>query len=180
MTIVGLTAGSRAENLSDCLEAGMDAVTTKPVTIARLRAAIAEALARSVPPPQAMPPPAQSSRLRELADELGEDLVAEIVRTFAEDTQLNLASMRDAAARGDGDTLYRAAHSLAGAARNVGADALAARASALEHGVGSLGRDQMVAEIKAMQIDLDAALRDLGVDHRPLLVTAGERAPSTP
>ncbi len=162
ITIVGLTAGSRAENLSDCLEAGMDAATTKPVTIARLRAAIAEARARSTPPPP-VPPVAPSSRLRELADELGEELVAEIVRTFAEDTRLQLTAMHEAASRGDGDALYRMAHSLAGAARNVGADALAVRASALEQGVGSLGRDQMVAEINAMQIDLDAALLDLGV-----------------
>jgi signal transduction histidine kinase/CheY-like chemotaxis protein len=44
IAIVGLTAGSSMENLTACLDAGMDAVTTKPVTLARLRAAIAEGL----------------------------------------------------------------------------------------------------------------------------------------
>ena len=106
-----------------------------------------------------------STRLRELADELGEDLVAEIVRTFAEDTKVHLASMRVAAETGDGNTLYRVAHSLAGAARNVGADALAFRASALERGVGALSQSQMADEVSAIQRDLDAALVDLGIEQ---------------
>ncbi len=68
--IVGLTAGSRAENLADCLDAGMDAVTTKPVTIARLRDAIAGAMtpngSGSEPRPRPAGQAATSSRLREL------------------------------------------------------------------------------------------------------------------
>ena len=55
------------------------------------------------------------------------------------------------------------AHSVTGAARNVGADALAARASDFEQGVGSLGADQIAAEIVAMQSELDAVLDRLGI-----------------
>ena len=44
IVIVGLTAGSGPDNLAACLEAGMDAVTTKPVTPERLRAALADGL----------------------------------------------------------------------------------------------------------------------------------------
>ena len=66
--------------------------------------------------------------------------------------------MRAAAARDDRGLIYRSAHSVAGAARNVGANALAERASVLEQAVGSLSAARIVAEIAAMQADLDAAL----------------------
>jgi CheY-like chemotaxis protein/HPt (histidine-containing phosphotransfer) domain-containing protein len=167
IVIVGLTAGSGPEALAACLNAGMDAVTTKPVTIARLRAAIAEGLAagesfRQQEPDQT-PVRAASSRLRELLDELGPEVVAEIVGTFAEETGAQLHAMRDWAERGDFTSLHRAAHSVAGSARNVGAEALAARAAALEQSAGSLGPAEIRAEIAAMQADLDEALEALGV-----------------
>ena len=118
----------------------MDAVTTKPVTLARLRSAIAEgcnAAKKHVAPPGEE---TSTPRLRELADMLGEEAVAEITRTFADDTQVNLAALRAAASRGDRHMIGRIAHSLAGAGRNVGADALAARASGLEDTVGDAER----------------------------------------
>ena len=66
--------------------------------------------------------------------------------------------MRAAASRGDGDAIYRRAHSVAGAARNVGADALARRASALEETVGSLSAAGIATELASMQQELDAVL----------------------
>jgi signal transduction histidine kinase/CheY-like chemotaxis protein/HPt (histidine-containing phosphotransfer) domain-containing protein len=158
IAIVGLTAGSSKENLDACLEAGMDAVTTKPVTLARLRAAIAAGRAASVRPPVTDGGRASTPRLRELAETLGEEAVAEIVQAFTEDTQSHLATMRAAAARDDTNAIYRCAHSVAGAARNVGAEALAKRASALEETVGSLSATRIAMEIAAMQVDLDATL----------------------
>jgi HPt (histidine-containing phosphotransfer) domain-containing protein len=101
--------------------------------------------------------------LRELKNMLGEDAVGEIVAAFAEDTQGHLVSMRAAAARGDSNTIYRSAHSVAGAARNVGADALADRASSLEQTIGSLNPAAIVTEIESMQSELDVALQGLKV-----------------
>jgi signal transduction histidine kinase/DNA-binding NarL/FixJ family response regulator len=161
IVIVGLTAGSSEENLAACLDAGMDAVTTKPITLARLRSAIAEGLAASGRHAGAEGPEPTTPRLRELAEMLGDDAVAEIVQAFTEDTGAHLTAMRAAAARGDSNALYRFAHSVAGAARNVGADALAERASALEETVGSLDPARIATEIAAMQQDLDAALQAL-------------------
>jgi HPt (histidine-containing phosphotransfer) domain-containing protein len=94
---------------------------------------------------------------------LGEEAVAEIVRTFAEDTQANLAGLRKAAARDDRQIIGSVAHSVAGAGRNVGADALASRASGLEENVGTLSVTQIAVEIAAMQVDLDGALDRLGI-----------------
>jgi HPt (histidine-containing phosphotransfer) domain-containing protein len=71
--------------------------------------------------------------------------------------------MKEAAGHGDSGLIYRLAHGIAGAARNVGADALAARASALEETVGSLSVAQIDTEIAAMQRDLDVALSQLAV-----------------
>jgi signal transduction histidine kinase/DNA-binding NarL/FixJ family response regulator len=158
IAIVGLTAGSSATNLAACIDAGMDAVTTKPVTLASLRAAIAEGQATSGRYKTAERQDAMPPRLRELAGMLGEDAVAEIVHAFTEDTQAALTAMRAAASHDDGNTIYRCAHSVAGAARNVGADALAERAAALEETVGSLSAARIAAELAAMQTELDLVL----------------------
>jgi signal transduction histidine kinase/DNA-binding NarL/FixJ family response regulator len=162
IAIVGLTAGSGADTRAACLEAGMDAVTTKPVTLARLQQAIADGLGATVQKP-ARADRETTPRLRELAEILGDDAVAEIVRTFAEDAQANLESMKQAAACNDANMIRRAAHSVAGAARNVGADALAKRASALEETLASVTTAQVAAEIAAMQADLAATLERLGI-----------------
>ena len=133
--IIGLTAGSVPQASFRLSDAGMDAVTTKPITLPRLRAAIKEgcSAAGQAQEPAAHGPP---SRLRQLAEMLGDEAVAEIVHAFSEDTRANLAAMQHAATRGDANMLYRTAHSVAGAARNVGADAMARRASAMEESVG--------------------------------------------
>jgi signal transduction histidine kinase/HPt (histidine-containing phosphotransfer) domain-containing protein/AmiR/NasT family two-component response regulator len=161
--IAGLTAGSRSDSLAECMAAGMDAVTTKPVTLNSLRAVIAEALdaagrqARQAATEDTMP------GISRLLEELGEDAVREILAGFAEDMNVMLKAMREAAGRGDTGAIYRAAHSVAGAARNVGATALARRASALEHEIGSYGAADLETEIAAMQADLDSALAGLGL-----------------
>jgi signal transduction histidine kinase/DNA-binding NarL/FixJ family response regulator len=178
IAIVGLTAGSSVENLASCLDSGMDAVTTKPVTMARLLAAIQDGLAASGRHAAAQQSEATTPRLRELAEMLGTEAVAEILQAFTEDTGLHLVEMQAAAARGDSNAVYRCAHSVAGAARNVGADALAARASTLEEIVGSLNQARIAAEIAAMQADLDAALEALApaVIVRPAVIAGNEAA----
>ena len=163
VAIAGLTAGSRSDNLAECMAAGMDAVATKPITLNSLRAVIAEGLdaaarhARQGTTEDIMP------GISDLIEELGEDAVREILASFAEDTNVILNAMREAAARSDAGAIYRAAHSVAGAARNVGATALAQRASTLEHDIGSYSAAGLETEIAAMQADLDAAVAGLGL-----------------
>jgi signal transduction histidine kinase/DNA-binding response OmpR family regulator len=163
LAIVGLTASSGTEALEACIAAGMDSVTTKPVTLARLRAAIAEGLANAGVVMQSAEAPPPMSRLRELAQELGEEAVREIAITFAEDAQLHLNVMRHAVDQADSQRIYLAAHSLKGAAQNVGATDLAARAAMLERDSSALGMDRIAAEVAAMQTDLDAVLHSLGI-----------------
>jgi signal transduction histidine kinase/CheY-like chemotaxis protein/HPt (histidine-containing phosphotransfer) domain-containing protein len=158
IAIVGLTAGTSAERLVACLDAGMDAVTTKPVTLPSLRAAIAKGRA-TLPAPEGSR--ATMSRLRELTGMLGEEAVAEIVHAFTEDSRAHLATMRAAASRDDLNTVYRSAHIVTGAARNVGAEALAERAAILEQTAGLLSSAKLISEIAAMEADLDTALAGL-------------------
>jgi two-component system, sensor histidine kinase and response regulator len=161
VTIVGLTAGSAAETLAECLAAGMDAVTTKPVTADWLRSVIAEGLDAAARRPRSHPAEVITPRVTELMEALGPDALREILATFDEDTNLRLISMREAAARGETTVIQRLAHSVTGAAGNVGATALAVRAGQLEREIGSLGESHILAEIDAMQADLDAALTEI-------------------
>ncbi len=162
MTIVGLTAGSNADNLADCLAAGMDAAATKPITLASLRAVIAEGIDRAVRRPAAALPDNAVNDINDLRKAFGEEALAEILATFAEDTHANLAALSDAAANGDSGAVHRLAHSVSGAARNVGATALAARAGRLERDFGSLSASGIDAEACAMRADLEAALAAWG------------------
>jgi CheY-like chemotaxis protein/HPt (histidine-containing phosphotransfer) domain-containing protein len=158
IAIVGLTAGTSAERLAACLDSGMDAVTTKPVTLPSLRAAVAKGRA-TLPAPESSR--ATMSRLRELTGMLGEEAVAEIVHAFTEDTRTHLAAMRAAASGNDVTTVHRSAHIVTGAARNVGAEALAERAAILEQTAGLLSAARLLSEIAAMEADLDTALAGL-------------------
>jgi signal transduction histidine kinase/CheY-like chemotaxis protein/HPt (histidine-containing phosphotransfer) domain-containing protein len=163
IAIIGLTAGTGEENLASCLDAGMDAATTKPITLDRLRAAIADGCVSSGKCLTVAKREGMTPQLRELSQMLGDDAVQEILHAFQEDTQSNLIRMRDAVERGDSKAIYALAHSVAGAARNVGADTLAERASALELAIGSSSSVQLASEVRALQTELDAALDGLGL-----------------
>jgi len=115
--IIGLTAHARTEALQECLAAGMDAVTTKPVTMNSLRGAIAEGLANAADRAPSVPPDYVAPRLRELRDVLGDEGLREILSTFAAETQANLTALHHAAAEGSAERVYRLAHSVSRAQR---------------------------------------------------------------
>jgi response regulator RpfG family c-di-GMP phosphodiesterase len=110
VTIVGLTAGSDAETLADCTAAGMNAVTTKPVTAARLRGAIAEGMDAAARHEAPSPDPGIMPRISELKEELGEEAVQEILAAFIEDIGANLTTIEESAARSDARDLPLGAH----------------------------------------------------------------------
>lgn len=140
----------------------MDAVTAKPVTTASLRIAIAEGLAVAADRTPSVAAAEEMPRLAELAEMLRDDAVREILATFATDTRANLEILREAAIRNGTETVYRMAHGVAGAARNVGADGLAELAAALEANAGALSSAAMLAEVDAMQSALDSVLAAFG------------------
>jgi HPt (histidine-containing phosphotransfer) domain-containing protein/PAS domain-containing protein len=117
-----------------------------------------------------------SPRLRELAADLGEAAVAEIIDAFAEDARSRLRTMRGSAERGERASLFREAHCMTCAARNVGAVALGVRAASLERDVARLSAEQIIAEIAALECELAVALDAMGIppqqetQHRVLAV----------
>ena len=156
VAIVGVTAGARPDDLHACLEAGMDGVTTKPITLDRLRAAVSDGRSRAIGYrmlSRAVPP---RSRLDELREELGPELVATIVETFKDDARAHIASLRLACAQGDVAGMTRQAHSLAGASSNMGADTLSARASRLEQQIAGLDGATILADLAVMEAELVA------------------------
>lgn len=161
IAVVGLTAGARPEDLAECLNAGMDAVATKPITKRRLQTAIAEGLSARRQPSVSVNLPVSGARILELREELGEGHLAEIFQLFAQSTREHISNLRQVAADCDYIRLAREVHAIAGAAGNVGATALAERAARLEHAAASLTEAQILAEIDAINWDFDAALTAL-------------------
>ena len=145
--IVAVTASVLLEDRTECLRAGMDDHLAKPVRAADL----ADLLSRRRPPaavPASLPvaggadapehPPLEVT-VRARADDLGfgstpEDRAAYagLLRGFVERAPALTADLRAALVTGDGPTLAAAAHSMKGAASNLGAEALAARCEVLE------------------------------------------------
>jgi len=165
--IVGLTAGSRHEDLAACLEAGMDVVTTKPITIDRLRAVIAEGLAKTLPATIPPPPVAVTpGRWEELMEELGPEVAEQIGLAFIEDSAERLATLREAAAGGDVLTLIRVAHAVAGMARNVGAETLGDRAKALELSADRISREEIVVALDGMANGREEAVTRISTSLR--------------
>ena len=78
--------------------------------------------------------PIDTVTLEELQTNAGEEFVAELVDTFAEEAPTLLAELRSALAMGHADRFRRAAHSLKSNSNTFGARHLAERARALELG----------------------------------------------
>ena len=65
-----------------------------------------------------------AAALHRLRNELGDDVVVDLVRTFLDDASELTSTMQDASARGDLEALKRAAHALKSTAVLMGAEEL--------------------------------------------------------
>ncbi len=105
--IVALTAHSRREDRAKCLEAGMDAVLTKPIDLKQL-----EDVVRSL------------TGAEPIVNAVGGNLklLARVSDAFAKQTPVLLKQIRDAIAMNDADALYQSAHKMKGAVANFEGD----------------------------------------------------------
>jgi two-component system, sensor histidine kinase and response regulator len=140
--IIALTANAMTGDRERCEAAGMDDYLTKPIEVERLRTTLTKyglALPESATAPSDvrsggtgnLRPPIDLRALNELIDgdnEFARDLAV----TFIESGEQQLAEMRLAAAKGDRETLARAAHKLKGACANIHAQSLESMAQRLE------------------------------------------------
>jgi CheY-like chemotaxis protein len=135
--VIALTAHTAAGQRERCLAAGMDDHLGKPVRGEEL-AAVLERWpddGASLPPP----PEEASDHLKErlealarLGEATGEDVLAQVVKSFLQQGTKNLSTLREALARGDGVAFAAAAHSLAGSSGVLGAAKLAVGCAELE------------------------------------------------
>ena len=125
--IIAITARAMAGDRQQCLDAGMNAFLTKPVSIEDLRLV----LEKSQPDCRVVPnensaPLERSEPLARLLEELGDtSVVAAIVTSFLEELPLRARSLIEAAQIRDDDAVQRAAHSLVSTSNALGALALA-------------------------------------------------------
>jgi CheY-like chemotaxis protein len=105
--IVALTAHSGLEDRQRCLEAGMDAVLTKPIDLRQLLAVV-----RGV------------TGIDPIVEAVGGNvkLLERVSEAFAKQTPGLLIAMREAIRQRDSEALYRAAHTIKGAVSNFPGD----------------------------------------------------------
>jgi two-component system sensor histidine kinase/response regulator len=161
--IVALTANAMTGQLERCLEAGMDALLTKPIAVEALQDVLERyGLALTADPASLDPTtvaeiitavpessPIDLAQLRELAGDDAE-FIRSIAESFASSSAQLLAQLRAAAAAGDALAMAKAAHALKGASANLYAEKLRDQSAELEHGGGKFSRPNLEAKIAAM------------------------------
>lgn len=125
LPVIAVTAHRRPEDTARCLAAGMDDRLTKPFGTAELAAVLDRSLGIVAPTPPGDDLAARLAALRHLDETTGESTVT----TFLHQGEEDLATLRHALQKGDGETAAAASHALAGSAGLLGANELAERAS---------------------------------------------------
>jgi CheY-like chemotaxis protein/HPt (histidine-containing phosphotransfer) domain-containing protein/anti-sigma regulatory factor (Ser/Thr protein kinase) len=142
--IIAMTANASDDDRRRCIQAGMAAFESKPITLKRLQAVLAAHLGKkpqndATPVMEEQVPATAEEPLEQLCPErrgelvevLGEDVFHELVETFFEDAQEILEGLPAALAEADPAVIDRMLHTLKDAAVNIGLNDVASLANAM-------------------------------------------------
>ena len=140
--IIAMTANSQASDKQQCLEVGMNDFIAKPFKVEHLHELLQKWLPTQLPnaQPKELPqtPTAQQyqvinlTTLAQLQESMG-DGFDELISLFISDAESRVDDIVEALAKHDLELLQRAAHSLKGASRYLGAEQLAQKCLVLEN-----------------------------------------------
>jgi CheY-like chemotaxis protein len=172
MPIVAMTAHAVKGDKERCLEAGMDAYISKPVTSHGIAQTIAEIFFMDGPVqdlPIAAVLPASSplwDRARALERVDGDEpLLRELVQIFLEESPKQLTAMRQAIESADLEAIERTAHSLKGELGYLGLSAAAQKAKDLE----CMGRERTLPPVAELFLTFQAEVSAVADAMRHML-----------
>ncbi|MBI1736943.1 MAG: response regulator [Candidatus Rokubacteria bacterium] len=179
LPIIAMTANAMQGDAEACLAAGMDDYVAKPIDRQTLYRTLRKWLPSRAEAPAPVPVETPAAAGVELAGidiagtvrRLGVDVptLIDLLRGFAPDATAALAALERAAAAGDRAGMRRHAHTLAGAAGNVGATQLARAAKDVEHAAatGGDGTAALVPAVSRAAATVLASLATLGAAPAP-------------
>ena len=147
--VVALTAAATADEVRECLAAGMDDFVPKPFSPEQLAEVIGRIQRKRFCPPIATLDfdPTVLAALREA---LGDDIVRELIPEYIASAEATLAEMARAVILSDGKDLAYAAHSLKSASAQLGLLALQSECGAIEVAIGDGRLHDAIAQAQSL------------------------------
>ncbi|MDD2707607.1 MAG: response regulator [Verrucomicrobiae bacterium] len=157
--IIAVTAHSMKGDDQKCLDAGMDDYVAKPITPERLIAVVERFTFPQSAPPATPPQKDAEFSLEQMVPYQigGMEVLRQAARIFLADYPSLLTAIKQSIAGQNADAARQAAHTLKGAAANLGAQSLSATAGEIE----SLAQKKDFAGIETAFSTLENKLRDL-------------------